>query len=444
MKRSFALLLSSLLIFALALPCMAAGDSVRLDTALSDAETQNLDTLHQLILDSYGIDACFLINYDYEGGDAFKSYAKDFLNANAQRDDALVFAVSGTTYYLNTKGRANDLLEEGDMDSLYAAIRDADEAGEQYNAAAQFYAALNSLLATRVAAAAPETTTAKAFEEATTEATSAAQAQPQVIVPGSVPIPDKISPVRGDRLVDQADLLTPEEETALRAKLDSISEELQFDVVLVTAEQIGSRTPMEFADDYFDYNGFGYGDTHDGCAFLISMAERDWWISTCGFGITALSDDYFMDIVRYSKVISKLKDGDYNASFNAYADMVNDFVREAQEGEPYSSEHRYQDLKNKVIGICISLVIGLIVGGIVTAAVRYNYVASVQTQGEAAAYMVGKLNITRRDDHFRSSTVDRTERKTESSSSSSSGSSSSGGTHTSSSGYTHGGGGGKF
>lgn len=456
MKRWLLFTLSLLLVCFSALPCFA-GEWVFVAQPLTAEETKNLAALHQAILDTYGIDACFVINYDYEGGDAFKTYARAYLKEHAQSKDALVFAVSSTTYYMNTTGKAGDYLQESDLDDLYEAIRGADERGEQYNAAAQFYAALSRLLASRAAAvpttAAPSSTppsteppvtAAPGFSEATTAPGAAVPADAREILPGSVYIPEKITPVRGDRLVDQADLIPASDETALRAKLNAISEELQFDVVLVTAEHIGSRTPMAFADDYFDYNGFGFGDDHDGVCFLVSMAERDWWISTCGFGETALSDDYFMDIVRYSKVISALKDGDYSASFNAYADMVGDFVREAQTGEPYSPRHRYQDWRNKVIGVGLSLLLGLIVAGIVTWYMKQHYVASVQQKREAGAYLVGAVQYGEGYDRFRSSVVNRTRRVSESSASSSGSSSSSGGHHTSSSGYSHGGGGGKF
>ena len=462
MKRWFACWLSLLLLCVLALPAKAAETPcVRTDSALSDKEVSYLETLFDTVKKGFGIEAFFLINYDYEGGDAFQTYAKDYLHTHAETDDALVFAVSSTTYYLKATGKAGEMLEDEDMNTLYDALRGADERGEQYTAAVQFYSALMQLLSQRNGAAVPTTaattsvttppteppaTAAPDFSEVTTVSGTTAPNPARVIIPGSVNIPDAIAAVRGDRLVDQADLLPAADETDLRQKLDAISEELQFDVVLVTADQIGSRTPMEFADDYFDYNGFGYGDSHDGVCFLISMAERDWWISTCGFGETALSDDYFMDIVRYSKVISALKDGDYSLSFNTYADMVADFVHEAQTNEPYSSRHRYEDWKNKTIGVGLSLVIGLIVAAIVTWYMKQHYVASVQQKSEAGAYMVGSVHYGQQYDNFRSSVVNRTRRVTQSSSSSSGGSSSSssGGHHTSSSGRSHGGGGGKF
>ena len=54
------------------------------------------------------------------------------------------------------------------------------------------------------------------------------------------------------RLVDEADLLTPAEEAELVAKLDSISKRQQFDIVVLTVNSIGGKSPDAFADDYYD------------------------------------------------------------------------------------------------------------------------------------------------------------------------------------------------
>ena len=54
------------------------------------------------------------------------------------------------------------------------------------------------------------------------------------------------------RLVDGADLLTDSEETALRDKLDEISERPQVDMVIVTTDSLEGKSPKEFADDYYD------------------------------------------------------------------------------------------------------------------------------------------------------------------------------------------------
>lgn len=94
-----------------------------------------------------------------------------------------------------------------------------------------------------------------------------------------------------ERLIDMADLLTYEEESELLETLNEISERQKMDIVLITSEDMdGYSDIQEYADDLYDYCDYGYGANRDGLLLLISMAERDWYISTCGYGITAFTD----------------------------------------------------------------------------------------------------------------------------------------------------------
>lgn len=60
------------------------------------------------------------------------------------------------------------------------------------------------------------------------------------------------------RLVDGADLLSDGEETVLLEKLDEISARQRADVVVVTADSLEGKSPMEYADDFYDENGYGF------------------------------------------------------------------------------------------------------------------------------------------------------------------------------------------
>lgn len=134
-------------------------------------------------------------------------------------------------------------------------------------------------------------------------------------------------------LVDEADLLKPDQEKALLAKLKDVSKRQKCDVVVVTVKSLEGKSAQDFADDYFDYNGYGQGKNHDGVLFLISMVERKWHISTTGYGITAFTDaglDYLS-----KQFLPDLKDGDYNAAFTTYAEQCDEFLTQARKGQPY-------------------------------------------------------------------------------------------------------------
>ena len=115
------------------------------------------------------------------------------------------------------------------------------------------------------------------------------------------------------QLVDDAGLLDSSEEEELESELDEISERQQFDVVVVTVNSLEGKTPQDYADDFYDYNGYGYGSDHDGVLLLVSMEDRDWYMSTTGYGITAITDagrEYISD-----QFVPYLSDGEYLEAF---------------------------------------------------------------------------------------------------------------------------------
>ncbi len=220
------------------------------------------------------------------------------------------------------------------------------------------------------------------------------------------------------RLVDNAGLLTQSEADSLRATLDSYSEELSFDIVVVTTNTLDGKTPQDYADDYYDYNGYGYGEGKDGALFLryINGNEKEVWISTAGEGIYAISDDDINCI--FDEMEEDIGKGRYADAFQTFADYVHTDVKSFRSYNP--------------IWILIGLGIGLFAGFAVTGKMKAS-LKSVRQQRYAGNYVKdGSLNITEARDIFLYKTVTRVAKPKESSGSS---------THYSSSGSSHGGGG---
>ncbi len=249
-----------------------------------------------------------------------------------------------------------------------------------------------------------------------------------------------------NRVVDSADLLSSDEEASLEAKLEEISERQQFEVVVVTENTLDGKSPMDYADDYYDYYGYGYGADRDGCLLLLAMDTRDWWISTTGYGITALTD-YGIQYVGDEFVDGLGSDhSDFYSGFVAYADTVDKLVSDAKSGNVFDTNNNTynyeQDTKSGISpsSVIISLVIALIIGLIAVGFVKSSY-KPVKFNRGAANYLVdGSLVLTQSYDNFLYSNVTSHRIETDSGSGGGGGSS----THTSSSGSSHGGGGGKF
>lgn len=241
------------------------------------------------------------------------------------------------------------------------------------------------------------------------------------------------------RMVDWADLLSDEEEAALSARLDEISERQQVDVVIVTVDSLEGADVTAYADDFFDYNGYGFGDNRDGILFLISMAERDWCISTSGYGIKAFTDagqEYLSDAF-----LPDLSDGAYAEAFQTFADKCDDYITQAKAGTPYDVDNVPIEPFSPLGALIIAVGIGFVVSLIVTGFMRLG-LHSVYSEPAADSYMKkDSLRLTKDYELFLYRNVTKTEKPKETSSSGGSGGST---THTSSSGNTHGGSKGKF
>lgn len=234
------------------------------------------------------------------------------------------------------------------------------------------------------------------------------------------------------RLVDDADLLTPDEEASLLAKLDEISTRQGLDVVVVTTPGLGGASPVAFADDYYDYNGYA----NDGILLLVSMEERDWYMSTKGFGITAFTDaglEYIAEEVLYY-----LSDGYYALAFESFADQCDRFITQAKTSRPFDVGNMPREPFSPVISLFMALVPAFIIAFIATAIMR-SKLKTVHRRHEASDYMKpGSFRLFESCDLYLYSTVSR--QKKEPPKSSGGGSS----VHRSSSGAFHGGRGGKF
>lgn len=237
------------------------------------------------------------------------------------------------------------------------------------------------------------------------------------------------------RVVDDADLLEDSQESALEEKLGEISEKYQCDVVIVTEDSLDGKEATPYADDYYDYNGYGYGENHDGILLLVSMAERKWAISTTGYGIEVFTDagqEYMVE-----KFKPYLSDGEYEESFTCFADLCDEFLRQAQEGKPYDIGNLPKE-KMSPVWILVAVGIGFVISLLVTGTMK-GQLKSVRSQPAADNYVKpGSFQLRRERDVFLYRTVNRVKKPEPQSSGGGSS------THTGSSGTTHGGSSGDF
>ncbi len=243
------------------------------------------------------------------------------------------------------------------------------------------------------------------------------------------------------RVVDEVGLMSEGEISQLEKMMREILEEYEFDcsVVIVDSFFPEANNIMSFADDYYDYGGYGVGPEADGIMFVVAMDSREWWLTTCGYGMTALND-YGLKWIE-DEVISMLSDGDYYDCFERYAEIVDIFVKEAKENKPYSVTHKYITVAHVwkasktplIVGVIISAIIAFIVASILKRKMK-----TVKQKPFAREYLRNNsFVVTRSADTFMYTRTSRTARN-------SGGSGGRRGGHRSSSGRSHGGRGGRF
>lgn len=273
------------------------------------------------------------------------------------------------------------------------------------------------------------------------------------------------------RVFDNAEYMTAEESDELEEYLSSLREKDKFDIVIVTEHYVDDLET--YADDFYDINGYGYGEDNDGLLLLVT--DDGAWLSTCGFGIDAI-DPYLSELSADFHI--NTDEAGYFYAFTQFADSVSEcvtFEREAQENDFYEdyddgdfgggitpgdydddftfnfddynfgNKRKTFDFSQITIISAVSLGIGLVAAFIIVASMKAKH-RSVAMKKDANYFIVGgSFVLSDKRDYLVSRHVTKTPIPKDDSpnmhnSGSSGGGFSGGGTHVSSSGVTHGGG----
>ena len=220
---------------------------------------------------------------------------------------------------------------------------------------------------------------------------------------------------------DYADVLTIQEESALEEKMNDFCDSYKTEIAVVTVNSLDGKTAGSYADDFYDYNGYGFGENDDGLLVLYvdgNAGERELYITTHGTATEKFTDsdiDFILDIVA-----DYISCGDFYEAFDA-------FILESENVVKVSVP---------IIWIPLSLAIGILsVLFILKTIASAN--KSVARKADAKDYVrSGSMVVTNSYDNFLFNNVTRVARPKNTSSGST--------VHSGSSGRTHGGGGIKF
>lgn len=239
---------------------------------------------------------------------------------------------------------------------------------------------------------------------------------------------------------DEANLLTNSEILLLEEEANRISDKYNMDIVIVTTNDAQGKSSRDFADDYFDYGGFGRGSEYDGILFLLDMDNREAYISTTGIGIRYLTDQRIESVLD-SVFDGGLSSGNYYGAILGFLDRTEFFL---EQGIPSGQYNQPEPEPNTLTfeEVIFSLIGGIIAGGLFYIINKSRY--KMGRRHNPYSYRANSIvNFTARDDKLINTFV--THRVIPKNNNISGGSSSGRSTtHRSSSGRSHGGGGRKF
>lgn len=281
----------------------------------------------------------------------------------------------------------------------------------------------------------------------------------------------------GDRTAlvnDFAEIIPDYDEETLNFKLEQISETYECEVAVLTVNSTDGYDITAFADDYYDYNGFGWGENDDGIMLVVDMGNREFAITTYGTAIDIFTDYNLAQLE--SVFVPYLSEGSYTDAFIAYYEKcinvfddyntyLNDYGGEGNVYIPSDDDYIYDDGYNDIYEddyytphksplrqifsvkwLVISVIIGLVIAFFYTSFLK-SQLKTVKSKPSASDYVIpGSFNLTGQRDVFLYRNVKKTPKPKNNNTGSRGGSSFGGGssTHRSSSGRTHGGSRGSF
>ena len=248
------------------------------------------------------------------------------------------------------------------------------------------------------------------------------------------------------RIVDGAGILSDSEENGLDVQARAIADTYQVDAIILTVETLNGTSPQDYADDFAISGDY----LEDNVVFLLAMNERQWYISTGGSCIYALTDYGIQHLGEDCTEYFSL--GDYYGGFDCFLRKLPTYLDAYLDGDPidgnadYSGDY-YPGEREEIIyyesgpNYFISIGIGLVAAAVVVLIMRSS-MNTKRPQRAASVYLKeGSYHLHTHRDMFLYSNVSKT-RKPQSNSNSRPGGGSS--VHRSSGGVRRGGGGGGF
>lgn len=228
---------------------------------------------------------------------------------------------------------------------------------------------------------------------------------------------------------DNAGILTAEERADITERLEKIRDSYNFDLAIYTERVMDGHDAQSVADDIFDCNHYGSGNSKDGMILYISANPRRYHLSTHGSGMRIFNDNGLKYLEK--QIRPCLAEDEYYTACKLYCMYADELLQMAESGKPYNKTQHSDGYVYGVIGL--AMLLPLLLAVFMTKR-RLMKMKTAVADDYAASYMKsGSMKLELSRDVFLFATVSKTPRPKSGS-----------GGHVSSSGQSHGGRGGSY
>ena len=451
-KKLITVLLCLGLVLSFGVFASAEGNGFIIDEEKLLWDEESLELLAREIYDKYGL-AVVYVSAGSDQGLTGAEYAERLYAQYIDAPDGILMldCREYSTYYMHYSGKALDIFAQGDGNTMMSAY---DQSATYDEAVRAYFEAADAVLSQRlgsgrnlvlledlsqsghtpVPTAEPENSLPLLSLDGSSQNTAAETAQPQLpAIPEERQLP---------LVVDTAGAIDPARAASLQDYAQQLSEKYRSDTAVVFVASTGGKSIQAFTDDFYDYNGYGYGQSDSGIMLCVAVEDRQFAVSTYGPAAYTFSDygQAYMD----EAYLPYLRNGDWGGAAEAYLKVCEQLMEyERVNGRPYDVDSEEPE---SLLGgqILFSLVSGFVLAFIPIGSMKRKML-NVRRQDDASEYVQpGSFHLNRSNDRYITSQITRVPKPKQNDNMRGDGPT--GGTtfHTSSSGRPHGGHSGSF
>ncbi len=128
-------------------------------------------------------------------------------------------------------------------------------------------------------------------------------------------------PALTGRVVDNADILTPQQEAELTQKLAILEQQTTDQLVVVTLPSLNDYDIADYGYQLGRYWGIGQKEANNGALLIVAPNERKVRVEV-GYGLEGILTDAFSALTIQNFILPPFREGDYYSGINAGVDQI--------------------------------------------------------------------------------------------------------------------------